>query len=153
MLAIMSMRHIQQICKTSLNHLFRLISGFSAADLDALDLDEELHLVLKLSAELRSLRRELSKSFHSKFHKNIDPITRDCRACYHQPEDSKCVRYWAVEPGYHSEIHGKVITPYPANDPDRLPPTGKVRILVLTFLPVLKLFCRRAGRSTPIMFL
>lgn len=144
---------IQQICKASLSHLFRLICGLSSTDLDSLHLDEELHLVLKLSAELRSMRRELSQRFHTKFHTNIDPVTRGCRACYNQPEDSKCVRYWTVEPGYHSDIHGKVVTPYPANDPDRLPTTGKVRILVLIFLSVFKLFHCRAGQPIPIMFL
>jgi hypothetical protein len=137
--------HVWQIHKVSLEHLFRLICGFSTADLDALHLDEELHLVLKLSAELRSLRQELSKGFHMKFHNNVDPDTRGCRTCYHEAEDSKCIRYWTVEPSCHLETHGKVVTPYPANDPDRLPPTGKVKISMLMFLPVFKFIHLQGG--------
>ncbi|KAG1785191.1 uncharacterized protein HD556DRAFT_1450943 [Suillus plorans] len=139
------------ICKASLNHLFCLICGFSVADLDSLHLDEELHLVLKLSAELRSIRRELSERFHTKFHKSVDLVTRGCRACYHQPEDSKCVRYWTVEPSYHSEIHGKVVTPYPANDPDRLPPTGKGRVVYTDYVPLMGLGLKKISRHADVL--
>ncbi|KAG1808887.1 uncharacterized protein BJ212DRAFT_1302788 [Suillus subaureus] len=58
------------IYKASLNQLFCLICGFSNANLDALYLDEELLLVLKSSAKLRGLHKELAKGFHEKFHKN-----------------------------------------------------------------------------------
>ncbi|KAG2045888.1 hypothetical protein BDR06DRAFT_1015217 [Suillus hirtellus] len=139
------------ICKASLSHLFRLICGLSSADLDSLHLDEELHLVLKLSAELRSMRRELSQRFHTKFHTNIDPVTRGCRACYNQPEDSKCVRYWTVEPSYHSDIHGKVVTPCPANDPDRLPTTGKGRAAHTDYVPLVGLGLKKISRRPDVL--
>ncbi|KAG1845816.1 hypothetical protein F4604DRAFT_1688588 [Suillus subluteus] len=139
------------ICKASLNQLFRLICGFSAANLDALHLDEELLLVLKSSAKLRGLRQELAKGFHEKFHKNVDPSTRGCRSCYHQAEDSKCVRYWAVEPSYRTEIHGKVVTPYPANDPDRLPPTGKGVAVHTDYIPLMDLGLRKISRRADVL--
>jgi len=139
------------IHKASLNHLFRLICGFSAVDLDALHLDEELLLVLKLSIELRSLRQELSRGFHAKSHKNVDPGTRGCRACYHQPEESKCVRYWTVEPSFHSEVHGKVVTPYPANYSDRLPPTGKGGAVHTDYVPLADLGLRKISRRADVL--
>ncbi|KAG1817623.1 uncharacterized protein BJ212DRAFT_1299153 [Suillus subaureus] len=77
------------IYKASLNQLFCLICGFSNANLDALHLDEELLLVLKSSAKLRGLHKELAKGFHKKFHKNVDPSTQGCHTCYHQAKDSK----------------------------------------------------------------
>lgn len=116
-------------------------------------MDKELLLVLKLSTELRSLRKELLNGFHTKFHNNVDPGTRGCRTCHDQPEDSKCVRYWTVEPSHHFEIHGKVITPYLANDPDRLPSIGKVSILILMAMSAFYSFICRAVHPTPTMFL
>ncbi|KAG2335577.1 hypothetical protein BDR05DRAFT_353426 [Suillus weaverae] len=139
------------IHKASLNHLFRLICGFSAVDLDVLHLDEELLLVLKLSIELRSLRQELSRGFHMKSRKNMDPATRGCRVCYHKPEDSKCVRYWNIEPRCHSEVHGKVVTPYPADDPDRLPPTGKGGAVHTDYIPLMDLGLRKISRRADVL--
>ncbi|KAG1853973.1 hypothetical protein F4604DRAFT_1932943 [Suillus subluteus] len=139
------------IPKASLNHLFCLICGFSTIDLDALHLDEELLLVLKLSIKLRSLHQELSRGFHTKSHKNVDPVTQGCCVCYHKPEDSKCVRYWNIKPSCHSEIHGKVVTPYPANDPDRLPPTGKGEAVHTDYIPLMDLGLRKISRRTDVL--
>ncbi|KAG1799172.1 hypothetical protein EV424DRAFT_1546056 [Suillus variegatus] len=111
------------ISQASLSHLFRHICGFTPKELEALGLDEELLLVLILSAQLRLLRRKVSKDFHTRFRHEVHPSTGVCRLCYFEPEDSKCIRYWTVQSTPHTEIHGKVVTPYPTNDPDRLTPT------------------------------
>ncbi|KAG1860111.1 hypothetical protein F4604DRAFT_1684486 [Suillus subluteus] len=103
------------------------------------------------SAKLRGLCQELAKGFHGKFHKNVDPSTQGCRACYHQAEDSKCVRYWAVEPSYRTEIHGKVFTPYPANDPDQLPPTGKGVAVHTDYIPLMDLGLRKISRCADVL--
>lgn len=114
---------VLQISQASLSHLFRHICGFTPKELEALGLDEELLLVLILSAQLRLLRRKVSKDFHTRFRHEVHPSTGVCRLCYFEPEDSKCIRYWTVQSTPHTEIHGKVVTPYPTNDPDRLTPT------------------------------
>ncbi|KAG2057198.1 hypothetical protein BDR06DRAFT_969412 [Suillus hirtellus] len=69
--------------------------------------------------------------------------TQGCHTCYDQPEDSKCVRYWTVEPGHHFEFHGKVITPYQANDPDRLPSIGKSCASQTNYVPLMHLGLRK----------
>ncbi|KAG2362870.1 hypothetical protein BDR07DRAFT_1484229 [Suillus spraguei] len=139
------------IHKISLSHLFRFICGFSANDLEALQLDEELLLILNLSAKLRKQRQEWSQGFHMKFRKNVDPSTRGCRACYNQPEESKCIRHWTVEPGHHSEIHGKVITPYPASDPDRLRCKGKGEAVDTDYVPIMDLGLRKISRRADVL--
>ncbi|KAG2338178.1 hypothetical protein BDR05DRAFT_952087 [Suillus weaverae] len=112
-----------KISEASLTHLFCHSCGFTPKELEALGLDEELFLVLILSVELRLLCQTVSKDFHTRFQHEVHPSTGVCRLCYSEPEDSKCIRYWMVQFTPHTEIHGKVVIPYPTNDLDRLTPT------------------------------
>ncbi|KAG2353218.1 hypothetical protein BDR07DRAFT_1382599 [Suillus spraguei] len=41
------------------------------------------------------------------------------------------------------KIHGKVVTPYPADDPDRLLPTGKGRAVCADYVPLMDLGLRK----------
>ncbi|KAG1895726.1 uncharacterized protein F5891DRAFT_1193906 [Suillus fuscotomentosus] len=91
-----------KISQASLSHLFCHICGFTPKELEALGLDEKLLPVLILSAQLRLLHWKASKYFHTWFWNEVHPSTGSTP---------------------HTKIQGKVVTPYPTNDPDYLTPT------------------------------